>query len=182
MDKTVLCTGNYIRKKPFHLFAQKIGKTTRQKARISCSQNRNDIFLPFFAGTPKGCRLWIASAFGRGGEGARTPARGLLGRWSGCQTIGLCAPAGKRELNVRWAGATIIFMNSVKPGQYFCDTHRTVFGRAAPGLMVLRVFIGTDGYEYAELSSGPSSKDRRTLSTAILRDKRRFLEVSPQGA
>jgi len=73
-------------------------------------------------------------------------------------------------------------MNSVKPGQYFCDTHRTVFGRAAPGLIVLRVFIGTDGYEYAELSSGPNSKDRRTLSTAILRDKRRFLEVSPQGA
>jgi hypothetical protein len=72
-------------------------------------------------------------------------------------------------------------MNSVKPGQYFCDVHRTVFGRAAPGLIVRRVFIGTDGYEYAELSSGPDSKDRRTLSTAILRDKRRFLEVSPQG-
>jgi len=120
-----------------------------------------------------------------GGEGAWTPAPGSLGRWSVCQTtddpLGRARPAGKRELNVRLAGATIIFMNSVKPGQYFCDTHRTVFGRAAPGLIVLRVFIGTDGYEYAELSSGPNSKDRRTLSTAILRDKRRFLEVSPQG-
>lgn len=73
-------------------------------------------------------------------------------------------------------------MTSVKPGQQFCDAHRTVFGRTAPGLVVLRVFIGTDGYEYAELSSGPNGKDRRTLSTAILRDKRRFLEVSPQGA
>ena len=72
-------------------------------------------------------------------------------------------------------------MNSVKPGQYFCDVHRTVFGHAARGLIVRRVFIGTDGYEYAELSSGPHSNDRRTLSTAILRDKRRFLEVSPQA-
>jgi hypothetical protein len=73
-------------------------------------------------------------------------------------------------------------MTSVKPGQQFCDAYRTVFGRAAPGLVVLRVFVGTDGYEYAELSSGPSGKDRRTLSTAILRDKRRFLEVGPAGA
>ena len=73
-------------------------------------------------------------------------------------------------------------MNNVKPGQHFCDKHLTAFGRVAPGLTVLRVFIGTDGYEYAELCSGPSGKDRRTLSTAILRDKRRFIEVPPQRA
>lgn len=73
-------------------------------------------------------------------------------------------------------------MINVKPGQHFCDAQRTVFGRAAPGLKVLRVFVGTDGYEYAELCSGPNGRDRRTLSTAILRDKRRFVEVSPEGA
>ncbi|HWE73540.1 MAG TPA: hypothetical protein VG328_10310 [Stellaceae bacterium] len=73
-------------------------------------------------------------------------------------------------------------MTSVKPGQHFTDVHPTAFGHAAQSLTVLRVFVGTDGYEYAELSSGSNGRDRRTLSTAILRDKRRFVEVSPQGA
>jgi hypothetical protein len=79
VDKTVLCTGNYIRKKPFHLFAQKIGKTARRKARISCSRNGNDIFLPFFADTPKGCRLWIAFAVRLGaGKGLGRPPQARL--------------------------------------------------------------------------------------------------------
>jgi hypothetical protein len=69
-------------------------------------------------------------------------------------------------------------MNQVKPDQHFRDTQLTHFGGAAPELVVRRVFVGTDGNQYAELCSATDSTDRRTLSTAILRDKRRFVEVT----
>ena len=71
-------------------------------------------------------------------------------------------------------------MNQVKPDQHFRDTQLTHFGAAATEFVVRRVFVGTDGNQYAELCSATDSTDRRTLSTAILRDKRRFVEVTPK--
>jgi hypothetical protein len=71
-------------------------------------------------------------------------------------------------------------MDAVKPDQRFRDTQPTRFGTATLDLVVVRVFVGTDGKEYAEVHSAANPKDRRTLSTAILRDKRRFVEVTPK--
>ena len=68
-------------------------------------------------------------------------------------------------------------MSEVKTGQRFRDVHRTMFGRTVPDLLVDRVFRGTDGYEYAQLRSTTNTSDLRTLSTVILRDRSRFIEV-----
>ena len=68
-------------------------------------------------------------------------------------------------------------MSEVKTGQRFRDVHRTMFGRTVPDLLVHRVFRGTDGYEYAQLRSTTNTSDLRTLSTMILRDRSRFIEV-----
>ncbi len=68
-------------------------------------------------------------------------------------------------------------MVEVIAGQHFTDAQPTVFGRRAPVWMVTNVFIGTDGKQYAHVCAASSPQDRKTLSTAILRDKRRFIEV-----
>jgi len=69
-------------------------------------------------------------------------------------------------------------MPEVKPGQRFRDTQRTAFGGAAPDWIVAQVFVGTDGKQYAQqvyLANDP--REKKTLSTAVLSDKRRFVEV-----
>lgn len=62
-------------------------------------------------------------------------------------------------------------------GQHYRDVQANVFGRSPPDLVVSRIFIGTDGKEYAELRSAANPNDKRSLSTEILRDKRRFVAV-----
>lgn len=68
-------------------------------------------------------------------------------------------------------------MSEMKAGQRFRDTSPTVFGRSPPDWIVGKVFVGTDGVEYAHVYSAFNPHDRKTLSTAILRDRRRFTEV-----
>ena len=69
-------------------------------------------------------------------------------------------------------------MSEVKTGQRFRDRQRTLFGATVPDLTVHRVFVGTDGYEYAQLRSTTNPADLRTLSTKVLRDKSWFMEVT----
>jgi hypothetical protein len=65
----------------------------------------------------------------------------------------------------------------IKPGQRFRDTQRTAFGGAAPDWVVDQVFVGTDGKRYAQVCLANDPKERKTLSTAVLLDRRRFVEV-----
>lgn len=69
-------------------------------------------------------------------------------------------------------------MVEVAAGQHFTDAQLTVFGHRAPVWVVIDVFIGTDGKKYAHICSVSNTQDRKTLSTAILRDKRRFTQVN----
>jgi hypothetical protein len=71
-------------------------------------------------------------------------------------------------------------MIEIKPGQHFRDNHPTAFGHPANDLIVERVFVGTDGKEYAQVHSASHLREMRTLSVAVLRDKRCFLEVTPK--
>jgi hypothetical protein len=71
-------------------------------------------------------------------------------------------------------------MIEIKPGQHFRDDHPTAFGHPAHDLIVERAFVGTDGKDYAQVRSGSYLRDTRTLSVAVLRDKRRFIEVTPK--
>ena len=68
-------------------------------------------------------------------------------------------------------------MNQIKPGKHFRDAKRTLFGHLPPDWVVDRVFVGTDGKEYAEVYLSTNTNEKKTLSTAILLDKRRFIEV-----
>ena len=68
-------------------------------------------------------------------------------------------------------------MPDIQSGQRFRDTQRTAFGGAAPDWVVDQVFIGTDGKGYAQVYLASDPKERKTLSTAVLLDKRRFVEV-----
>jgi hypothetical protein len=51
-----------------------------------------------------------------------------------------------------------------------------LFGHPPPDWVVDEVFIGTDRKEYAQVHSASNPHDRKTLATAILRDKRRFVQ------
>jgi hypothetical protein len=73
-------------------------------------------------------------------------------------------------------------MVEVLAGQHFTDAQPTVFGRRAPVWMVINVFIGTDGKQYAHIGSLSNPQDRKTLSTAILRDRRRFVLLDKMAA
>jgi hypothetical protein len=68
-------------------------------------------------------------------------------------------------------------MPDIQPGQRFRDTQRTAFGGKAPDWVVDQVFIGTDRKQYAQVYLANDPKERKTLSTAVLLDKRRFVEV-----
>jgi hypothetical protein len=65
----------------------------------------------------------------------------------------------------------------IKVGQRFRDPQPTAFGNATVDLVIRRVFIGTDGKEYAEVHSATDPSNIRTLSTATLKDRRRVVEV-----
>lgn len=68
-------------------------------------------------------------------------------------------------------------MHEITPGQHFHDAQPTLFGHAPPDWIVDYVFTGTDGKEYALIYSASNRHDRKTLSTAILGDKRRFTKI-----
>jgi hypothetical protein len=68
-------------------------------------------------------------------------------------------------------------MNNVIAGQRFRDAAPTVFGHAAPEWVIAEVFTGIDGIRYARIHSASNPHNLKTLSIAILRDKRRFVQV-----
>ena len=67
----------------------------------------------------------------------------------------------------------------IRPGQHFRDTQATAFGNKNKtiDLVIRRVFLSTDGKQHAEVHTAVDPSNRRTLSTAILKDRRRFVEV-----
>jgi hypothetical protein len=67
-------------------------------------------------------------------------------------------------------------MSEVTAGQRFRDAKSNLFGHPPPYWVVDEVFIGTDRKEYAQVHSDSNPYDRKTLATAILRDKRRFVQ------
>jgi hypothetical protein len=69
-------------------------------------------------------------------------------------------------------------MSDIQRGERFRDASTTVI-RGVPEWIVERIFLGTDGKEYAEVRSSSNSNDRKTLSTSVLREKRRFVKLQP---
>ena len=68
-------------------------------------------------------------------------------------------------------------MSDVTAGQRFRDAKPRLFGQPSSDWVVDEVFLGTDGKQYAHVHSDSHQHERKTLSTGILRDKRRFIEV-----
>ena len=68
-------------------------------------------------------------------------------------------------------------MSEITPGHCFRDANSTMFGHPPPEWIVSDIFIGTDGVQYARVYSASNPHNRKTLSTAILRDKSRFIQV-----
>ena len=72
-------------------------------------------------------------------------------------------------------------MSDVTAGQRFRDPNPTVFGRPQSNWVVDEVFVGTDGKQYARVHAEAKPHERKTLSTAVLRDRRRFTAITPVG-
>lgn len=70
-------------------------------------------------------------------------------------------------------------MDEIVAGQHFRDARPTMFGHPPPDWIVGEVFTGTDGVRYARVYGALNPHDCKTLSTTILRDKRRFVQVEP---
>lgn len=68
-------------------------------------------------------------------------------------------------------------MSDIAAGQRFREAQDTLFGHPPPDWVVDDVFIGTDGKQYAHVHADSNPHERKTLSTAILRDKRRFIQI-----
>jgi hypothetical protein len=71
-------------------------------------------------------------------------------------------------------------MPDVTAGQHFRDAKPMLFGHPADWV-VDEIFIETDGKEHAHVYSASVPHERNIVSTAILRDKRRFTPVQAQG-
>jgi len=67
-------------------------------------------------------------------------------------------------------------MSDVTVGQRFRDTAPTLFGHLPLYWVIDEVFMGTDGKQYAFIHADSKPHERKTLSTAVLRDKRRFIQ------
>jgi hypothetical protein len=67
----------------------------------------------------------------------------------------------------------------VAEGQKYRDAHPRLFGRASPEWIVEEVYIGSDGIEHARLCSSIDPSRRKTLSAAVLEDKRQFTRAEP---
>ena len=75
------------------------------------------------------------------------------------------------------ANRTILSEMSVAVGQRFREARATIFGEPAPEWIVEHLRIGSDGLEYATLVSAADPSLRKTLSTAVLVDRQRFVPV-----
>ena len=62
----------------------------------------------------------------------------------------------------------------IKKGQRFRDIQLRLWGNQARIWVVEAVFVGADGLEHARLSCADEPSLRKTLSTSVLKDKRRF--------
>ena len=66
----------------------------------------------------------------------------------------------------------------VAAGQRFRDVERNIFGGPGSVWIVEHLQTGIDGLAYAQVVSAADPSVRKTLSIAILTDRRRFV---PQG-
>jgi hypothetical protein len=66
---------------------------------------------------------------------------------------------------------------AVTVGQRYRDTQSTIFGAPGAVWIVEHVEIGVDGVENARLVSAADRTERKTLSTAALTDRQRFVLV-----
>jgi hypothetical protein len=64
-----------------------------------------------------------------------------------------------------------------KPGQRFRDIHPGLFGRTGSEWIVQDVFVGTDGLRYARVVLSSDASQVKTLSVAVLTDRRRFASL-----
>jgi hypothetical protein len=67
-------------------------------------------------------------------------------------------------------------MSAIQPGECYRDAAASSI-RGVPEWMVERIFVGTDGKEYAEIRTVANRHDRKTLSTFALGDTRRFIKI-----
>ena len=65
-----------------------------------------------------------------------------------------------------------------KPGERFRDLQAGQFGTSVMDWLVDDVFTGTDGVAYAHVSCVTDASRRKTLSVAVLGDRRRFARVA----
>ena len=66
---------------------------------------------------------------------------------------------------------------NVDAGQRYRETRPGFLGRTGPVWSVVNVFTGTDGLQYARLVSEADPSLEKSISAAVLADKRRFLYV-----
>lgn len=66
---------------------------------------------------------------------------------------------------------------AVRKGQHYREARQRFLGQTSPTWTVEEMFTSTDGLEYARLVCGSDPSLQKTISTAVLADKRRFLCV-----
>ena len=66
---------------------------------------------------------------------------------------------------------------TLRPGNRYRETMAQRFGRPAPEWIVEGTFVGNDGIEYARIALAADPSHRKTLSVAVLTDRRRFAAV-----
>jgi hypothetical protein len=67
--------------------------------------------------------------------------------------------------------------SSVEAGEQYRDSLPGLFGALGIVWVVQDVFTGSDGMIYARLASAADTSQRKTLSVAVLGDRRRFVRV-----
>lgn len=65
-------------------------------------------------------------------------------------------------------------IDDLRPGNRYRETMAQRFGRLAPEWIVREIFVGTDGLRYARVALASDSTYCKTLSVAVLTDRRRF--------
>ena len=65
----------------------------------------------------------------------------------------------------------------LEPGQRFRDTQPNLFGRLGSEWVVQEIFVGTDDLWYARVARASDRTELKTLSAAVLGDRRRFTPV-----
>jgi hypothetical protein len=68
--------------------------------------------------------------------------------------------------------------SALKPGDHLRETAGQLYGRVGPEWIVEDIFVGTDGIDYARIALAADPSHRKTLSIAVLTDRRRFASVS----